>query len=186
MRIEIQQGDITQSNADCIVNAANPGLHAGAGVCGAIFAKAGLGLAEWIETHEWHGCHTGSAVITPAFGELYDNGITSIIHAVGPDMRVFTDLEFASELLFRTYQSIFELAEAGLADEHKIKHIAIPAISTGVYGFPIDKAAEIAVSSAAASSLHFDFDISLVAFDEETALILNDKLKVIERMLADV
>ena len=131
-RIEIIEGDITTIDADAIVNAANSGLMPGGGVCGAIHRAAGPDLAT--ACMKIGGCPTGQARITPGFNlkSRY------VIHAVGPVWQggnAGEDDELAS-----AYRSSLELAAA-----HKLSSIAFPAISTGIYGFPADRAARIAV-----------------------------------------
>ena len=132
IRIEIIEGDITTIDADAIVNAANSGLMPGGGVCGAIHRAAGPDLAT--ACMKIGGCPTGQARITPGFNlkSRY------VIHAVGPVWQggnAGEDDELAS-----AYRSSLELAAA-----HKLSSIAFPAISTGIYGFPADRAARIAV-----------------------------------------
>jgi O-acetyl-ADP-ribose deacetylase (regulator of RNase III) len=169
MKIDIQRGDITTAKVECIVNAANPGLLRGAGVCGAIFGAAGRELDQYIFENEHHGCPTGDAVITPAFGELLDNGIQHVIHAVGPDTRVYQQGWVAEHLLAMTYKRSLELAV-----NNGINSIAFPTISTGVYGFDIPLAAKIAINSVLLWDGVEDVpDVVLVAFDEvnEGALV---------------
>ena len=165
MKVRIEIGDITETEADCIVNAANPALARGAGVCGAIFAAAGEELDEYIRQNEWHGCPTGGAVITPAFGDLLDRGITKIIHTVGPDMRIVEELALGADLLMMAYASCIEKAI-----ENEVKTIAFPAISTGIYGFDPQLAAQVAVSSAmACNDIEDAPSIVFVCFDQATA-----------------
>ncbi len=172
MEIQVTRGDITQADVEAIVNAANPGLHRGAGVCGAIFMAAGNDLDAYINENEWHGCPTGGAVITPSFN-LEPSGIKHIIHTVGPDMRVVDNLNLGAELLLMAYRE-----SIALAIENGITSIAFPAISTGVYGFPPEIAAKIAMASAV--PLH-DIESPLekvvfVAFDEKTEELLDGAL----------
>lgn len=131
-RIDIVEGDITTLDADAIVNAANEALAPGGGVCGAIHAKAGPKLAE--ACAKLGGCATGEAKITGGF----QLPARYVIHAVGP---VWTGGERGEgKLLAACYANALKLA-----DEHGLSSIAFPAISTGIYGFPPDRAALIAV-----------------------------------------
>lgn len=131
-RIEIVEGDITAMDVDAIVNAANEALAPGGGVCGAIHAKAGPALAEACAT--LGGCETGEAKITEAFALPARH----VIHTVGP---VWGGGERGEgDLLASCYRNALSLA-----GEHGVKSIAFPAISTGIFGFPPDRAALIAV-----------------------------------------
>ena len=131
--IMIKQGDITHEQVDVIVNAANSGLKGGGGVDGAIHRAAGPSVLE--ECHEIGGCPTGSARMTGA-GRLKAK---KVIHAVGPVWHGGFKGEPA--LLESCYGTCFELAkQAGC------KTIAFPAISTGVYGYPKEAAAKIALA----------------------------------------
>jgi len=131
-RIEVVEGDITKQAVDAIVNAANTTLLGGGGVDGAIHRAAGPELLE--DCRKLGGCATGQAKITkgcrlPA---------KWVIHTVGPVWRDGRQGE--DELLASCYRSCFALAE-----QHGIRTIAFPSISTGAYGFPMDRAARIAV-----------------------------------------
>ena len=133
-RLEIFQGDITTLDVDAIVNAANEQLAPGGGVCGAIHRAAGPELARACRALD--GCPTGEARITPGF-ELTAR---HVIHAVGPVWHGGDQGEAAA--LAGAYRSALDLAgERGLAS------IAFPAISTGIYGFPLDRATGIAVAA---------------------------------------
>jgi O-acetyl-ADP-ribose deacetylase len=130
--IEIVQGDITTLQVDAIVNAANEALAPGGGVCGAIHEKAGPELAE--ACARLGGCATGEAKITDGFALP----ARYVIHAVGP---VWGGGERGEgQLLADCYSNAL-----ARADEHGLSSIAFPAISTGIYGFPPDRAALIAV-----------------------------------------
>jgi O-acetyl-ADP-ribose deacetylase len=129
--IELVQGDITRQQVDAIVNAANSQLMVGGGVDGAIHRAAGPGVHEETRTRYPLGCPTGDAVASSA-GSL---PARFIFHAVGPIWRGGREGEPAS--LRSAYRRCLELAE-----QHQCASIAFPAISTGVYGFPVDLAAE--------------------------------------------
>lgn len=149
-RMTIVRGDITGLDVDAIVNAANERLAPGGGVCGAIHRAAGPKLAE--ACAEIGGCPTGEARITPGF-ELKAR---YVIHAVGPVWHGGDSGEDAA--LGACYRNALKLAAA-----HKLRSIAFPAISTGIYGFPPDRAAGIAVRSTAAALTELP-DIEAVIF----------------------
>ncbi len=131
-RIEIIEGDITALAVDAIVNAANEALAPGGGVCGAIHKRAGPELAE--ACAKLGGCETGEAKITDGFALPASH----VIHTVGP---VWGGGERGEgELLANCYRNALTLAAA-----HDLNSIAFPAISTGIFGFPPDRAALIAV-----------------------------------------
>ena len=131
-RIAIVEGDITQQRVDAIVNAANTSLLGGGGVDGAIHRAAGPELLA--ECRTLGGCATGQAKITRG----YKLPAQWVIHTVGP---VWHDGQHGEdELLASCYRSCFALVE-----EHGIKTVAFPSISTGAYGFPMNRAARIAV-----------------------------------------
>jgi O-acetyl-ADP-ribose deacetylase (regulator of RNase III) len=131
-RVEVIKGDITKLSADAIVNAANDGLWAGSGVCGAIHKAAGPELEK--ECLTLGGCKTGDAKITKG----YKLPAKWVIHAVGPVW--YGGDKGEDELLAGCYRASLLLAE-----KHNIKTIAFPSISTGIFHFPIEKASNIAV-----------------------------------------
>jgi O-acetyl-ADP-ribose deacetylase len=133
-RIAIVAGDITTFDVDAIVNAANEELRPGGGVCGAIHRAAGPELAA--ECASLGGCPTGEARITGG----YRLPARHVIHAVGPIWQGGNRGE--ADLLASAYRSSLELAVA-----NGLRSIAFPAISCGVYGFPLHQAAEIAVTT---------------------------------------
>jgi O-acetyl-ADP-ribose deacetylase len=133
--IEIVQGDITSLDVDAIVNAANEGLQLGSGVAGAIRRKGGPAIQE--ECNGIRHCETGGAVVTGG-GAL---SARWVIHAVGPVWRGGGAGE--GRLLGSAVAAALERAE-----EIGAKSVALPALSTGVYGFPIGRAAEISIREA--------------------------------------
>jgi O-acetyl-ADP-ribose deacetylase (regulator of RNase III) len=157
-------GDITKLHVDAIVNAANTSLLGGGGVDGAIHRAAGPELLE--ACRKLHGCATGNAKATPGFRL----SARWVFHAVGPVWSAGHHNEDA--LLAGCYRRCLELAA-----EHKAKSIAFPAISTGVYGFPQERAARIAVDTVRA---HVDASgvevVNFVCFDRETLRIYEEVL----------
>lgn len=132
-KIDIQQGDITKLTVDAIVNAANKSLLGGGGVDGAIHRAAGPDLLT--ECRNIGGCPTGEARITKG----YNLPARHVIHTVGP---VFSGKPRDKELLTGCYQNSLTLAA-----ENGVRSIAFPAISCGVYGYPIDQACKIAIDT---------------------------------------
>ena len=159
--IELFRGDITTLGVDAIVNAANETLLGGGGVDGAIHRAAGPELLA--ECRRLGGCPTGEARITAG----YRLPARHVIHTVGP---VWRDAGTEDALLAACYRNCFALArECGLAS------IAFPAISTGVYGFPPDRAASIAVAGAQVHSASFA-RIVFACFDEATEAFYRKEL----------
>lgn len=155
MDIRVWKGDITTLDVDAIVNAANNTLFRGGGVCGAIFRAAGRELDDACDAIGW--CETGDAVVTPGF----DLAARWVIHAVGPVWEGGRDGE--PEQLASCYARVL-----GVATEIGARSIAIPAISTGIYGFPPHRAAVIAVTTLAEAEAPAVDEMVLVAFDDET------------------
>lgn len=152
--VEIVEGDLTHITADAIVNAANAELRMGGGVCGAIFRAAGV--EELTRACEAIGhCHTGSAVLTPAFGI---GTAKYIIHAVGPVYSLYAPDE-ARTLLRSAYASAIRLAAA-----HDCASIAFPAIATGIYGYPLDEACQEAADICLAEAQATGMEVKLVGF----------------------
>lgn len=156
-KIEIHKGDITKLNVDAIVNAANTSLLGGGGVDGAIHRSAGPELLAF--NRKLGGCKTGEAKISPGF-KLRSK---YIIHTVGPvwDGGNYNE----DDLLAKCYKNSLKLAV-----EKKIKTIAFPAISTGVYSFPLERATKIAISEVKKFLEKNDSieKVIFVCFDEET------------------
>ncbi|MCR4032805.1 MULTISPECIES: O-acetyl-ADP-ribose deacetylase [Flavobacterium] len=159
MKIELLKADITEIQVDAIVNAANTSLLGGGGVDGAIHRKGGKAiLDECVHIrNKQGGCKTGEAVITTA-GNL---PCKYVIHTVGPVWN--GDKEEKSRLLANCYNNSLNLAV-----ENGIKTIAFPNISTGIYHFPKDKAAEIAVKAVKDFNKISEIDkVLFVCFDDE-------------------
>ena len=150
-RLDVCVADITTLAADAIVNAANRTLLGGGGVDGAIHRAAGPDLLA--ECRTLGGCETGSAKITRG----YRLSARHVIHAVGPVWRGGYAGE--EELLASCYRTALDLAAA-----HRLASIAFPAISTGVYAFPADRAARIAVGTVAAELGASDRGMSHIVF----------------------
>jgi O-acetyl-ADP-ribose deacetylase (regulator of RNase III) len=170
MNLEVQKGDITKIKVDAIVNAANSSLMGGGGVDGAIHRAGGPVILEECRkiVARQGGCKTGEAVITTG-GNL---PAKYVIHTVGPIWHGGKNLE--EEKLYNCYQNSLTLAA-----EHNCISVAFPNISTGVYGFPKDKAAEIAVRSVS------DFltknnsiqKVIFICFDDENYALIKQELE---------
>lgn len=157
-KFSIIKGDIAYLpfHVDAIVNAANSALVPGGGVDGAINKKAGPELGRAML--KFGGTPTGTAVYTPAF----DLNADYVIHAVGPK---YQDGEHGeAELLAAAYQSIMKLAQ-----KLEVNSLAIPFLSTGVYGYPLEEAINIAMENV--KKFDLDARIYFVAFDESTEKI---------------
>lgn len=161
--IEIVQADITTLQVDAIVNAANSSLAGGGGVDGAIHRAAGPELVK--ASRPLAPCPPGEAVITPGFDLLAG----WVIHTVGPVWAGGDRRE--PELLASAYRSCFRIAD----DHEEIASIAFPAISTGVYGFPRDRAADIAVAAMRDWEERFDRVVACL-FDRESYELYRERI----------
>lgn len=161
-------GDITKiTNVSAIVNAANNSLLGGGGVDGAIHRAAGPKLLE--ECKSLHGCKTGEAKITKA----YDLSCDYVIHTVGPVWNNGKNNE--EKLLADCYRNAMKLAK-----ENQIRTIAFPSVSTGIYHFPVEKAADIAINAVKEYMKKYPdcFDlVEWVLFDSYTESVYNKALK---------
>lgn len=147
--LELRKGDITKEKTDAIVNAANKRLMPGGGVAGAIHKAAGPGLKEKCKKIE--GCRTGEAKITNG----YNLSAKYVIHTVGP---VYSGSKEDPKKLASCYKESIKLAA-----DNEIESISFPAISTGAFGYPIEKAAEIALKSTIDSMEEYP-EVELVRF----------------------
>ena len=156
-RIEIIQGDITRSRVDAIANAANTSLLGGGGVDGAIHRAAGP--EPLAECRTRHGCETGKAKITKG----YNLPAKYVLHTPGPVWHGGNRGE--PELLAGCYRSCLDLAS-----QYCCKTVDFPSISTGVYGYPVDKAAAVALRAILESlETHPDIErVRMVCFDSRT------------------
>ena len=168
-RIEVVQGDITKQQVDAIANAANTTLLGGGGVDGAIHRAAGPELLA--ECRTLNGCRTGEAKITKG----YRLPAKYVLHTPGPVWYGGKNNE--EELLASCYLSCL-----CLASDYGCKSVAFPSISTGVYHFPLDKAAKIAVGTIAVYlEAHPEIElVGMVCFDERTKAAYDAALKSLE------
>lgn len=166
--VELVQGDITrQGDLDAVVNAANAQLQPGGGVAGAIHGAAGPELAR--ETRQYAPIAPGEAVITDA----YDLPNERVIHCLGP---VYGQDEPADELLASCHRRALELA-----DQHRLRSVGFPALSTGAFGYPMDEAAEVALATVLEMAPELE-SVSLVRF----VLFAGPDLEVFERTLREL
>lgn len=161
MEIRIVTGDITTLAVDAIVNAANETLRGGGGVDGAIHRAAGPELLA--ECRTISSCPTGKAVVTGG----YQLPARFVIHTVGPIWHGGERGE--ADLLRDCYRNCLKLAE-----ERGIANLAFPAISTGVFGYPLRPATEIAISEVRAAQAHSVKEVIFVCFDAHTAAVYRE------------
>ena len=169
-KLELSRGDITAERVDAIANAANEALRGGGGVDGAIHRAAGPGLLAELRERYPDGTPTGTAVATAA----HDLPARWVLHAVGPVWRGGKAGE--PELLAGAYRSSLRLA-----DELGARSVAFPAISMGIYGYPGDAGAEIAVTTVA-DHLRTDTSVELVRF----VLFSDETFELFEAALAAI
>ncbi|MCB2219369.1 MAG: O-acetyl-ADP-ribose deacetylase [Bacteroidetes bacterium] len=168
MKMELLKGDLTKIDCDAIVNAANESLLGGGGVDGAIHRAAGPQLLEACK--KLNGCPTGDAKITPGF----NLPARFVIHTVGPVWKGGINNE--EDLLRSCYQRSLELA-----NENNFYSIAFPNISAGVYHFPKEKAAQIAIETVQAFGWKHELPkkVMFVCFDQENYDLYKTKLNLI-------
>lgn len=167
MKVTLVQGDITRQKVDALVNAANEGLRGGGGVDGAIHRAGGPEIMRECDEirRRQGGCPTGTAVVTGA-GNLPADWV---IHTVGPIWRGGHQGE--PELLAAAYRSSLEAAR-----EKGVRTVAFPSISTGVYGYPIQKAAPLAIKTVKEHLEHFD-EVRFVLFSDADFEIYQEALE---------
>ena len=165
-QITIDLGDITKLDVECIVNAANKSLLGGGGVDGAIHRAAGPELLA--ECRTLHGCETGEAKITRG----YRLKAKYVIHTVGP---VCAGRPRDAELLANCYRNSLELAK-----KYGIHSIAFPAISTGVYGYPLEEAVPIAVQTVSAwliENQDYPIAVTMSCFNQRIYKLYQDAIE---------
>jgi O-acetyl-ADP-ribose deacetylase (regulator of RNase III) len=156
MPMTIVRNDITTMKVDAIVNAANAGLRMGGGVCGAIFNAAGSEKLQ-VACDRYGQCAPGQAVITDGFALP----ARFVIHTVGP---IWTGGDAGEEQTLRDcYTNSLKLAV-----QHQLSSIAFPLISSGIFGYPVDQALQVALAAITAFLLEHDMDVFLVVFDKRS------------------
>lgn len=165
VKFEVVEGDILKQTdwADAIVNCANTMLIHGGGICGAIFDAAGEKLDK--ACREFKGKKVTDCIITAGY-----NIPCKIIHAIGP--RYSSDRDNNREQLLKTYQNVIEIAE-----ENKIEKLAIPLISSGIYGYPLPLASEVAVDYLKGVESKIIKEIRLVLYTKVYYLICKERLE---------
>ena len=166
----VQKGNITGNDAELIVNAANRGLKAGGGVCGAIFDAADHELMKLecegaLSKMNPASVDVGEAVLTGAGLLESSNGTKGVIHAVGPDMRQGITRPEARKALMSAYRNALEIAK-----EKGVKRIAFPSISTGIYGYSLHEASALAaqtITEFLESNPDLELEVRLVAFEDK-------------------
>ena len=168
--VSLTIGDITTAPADAIVNAANSALQRGGGVCGAIHAAAGPELqraCDQVAPIDSVRCPVGEARLTAA-GNL---AAKYVIHAVGPRYGIDTPSE---ALLASAYHSSYQLAM-----EHSCQSVAVPAISCGIFGYPLEDAARVALTTSLASEYR-ELDITFYLFDQDIYQVFATALQAVQ------
>jgi O-acetyl-ADP-ribose deacetylase (regulator of RNase III) len=160
--LDLEKGDITKQAVDAIVNAANSALVGGGGVDGAIHRAAGRELMQELHNTYPHGCPTGEARITKG----YNLPAKYVIHAVGPIY--FTAGQKAPSLLAGAHTYSLKLAQ-----EHQLKSVAFSAISTGIYGYPVDQAAYVALNAVVDYIIENQPEFELVRFVLFNSMAMN-------------
>ncbi len=173
MPFKIVRNDIAKMNVDAIVNAANPALQAGGGVCGAIFDAAGYDALQ-DECNRIGGCAVGDAVITKG----YRLSARYIIHTVGP---IWEGGGHNEEKLLRScYTNSLELVV-----KYHLESVAFPLISSGIYGYPKDQALRVAVSAIQDFIFTHEISVFLVVFDKVSNLLSEKMFRKIEKYIDD-
>lgn len=173
MPLQLIRNDITKMSVDAIVNAANPALKMGGGVCGAIFHAAGAKQLQEECDHIGH-CNVGEAIITKG----YNLPAQYIIHAVGPIWHGGNRGE--AKLLYHCYTHSLLLAL-----QHKCKSIAFPLISSGIYGYPKDQALHIAIAAISEFLMNHEMTVYLILFDKKDVLLSGKLFSKIEHYIDD-
>ena len=167
LEITVHQGDITKIKADAIVNAANTSLLGGGGVDGAIHRAGGPEILEECRKvrNRQGGCKVGEAVLTTA-GKL---NAQFVIHTVGPKWNNGQSTE--ADKLKNCYLNVLKIAE-----QQKLKTIAFPNISTGIYGYPKKEAAQVAISTVKTATLEQVEEVIFVCYDDENFKLYRSEL----------
>ena len=167
--LKIIKGDITNQNTDAIVNAANTRLTPGGGVSGAIHKAAGPSL--WQECKKLNGCKTGEAKITKG----YQLKASYVIHTVGP---VYSGSANDEKNLTNSYTNSLELAY-----KHNLKSISFPAISAGIFGYPLKEAAKVALESAYKwlQKIETQMLVQFVLYDDNSFNVFKEVLTSIKK-----